>query len=96
MANLVDLHGRQMGDWTVVGRAPRPVTVDPRKTNAYWQCRCVCGREKAVDGWNLRYGRSVRCSSCAQKKVVQSRKLNSVPQDHATRDRKSVTACSGY
>lgn len=37
---------------TVIARADRPRTV--RTTEAYWLCRCICGRELVVCGSSLR------------------------------------------
>jgi hypothetical protein len=53
-----DLTGRTFGDWTVAAMAPRLVG------RTAWLCRCVCGRERAVNASNLVRGRSVSCGLC--------------------------------
>jgi hypothetical protein len=61
--NLIDMTGRQCGDWTVLSRALRED--DGYGTN-YWLCRCVCGTERSVSGATLRSGKSRGCG-CKQR-----------------------------
>lgn len=58
---VLDLRGRVVGSWVVVGLLPR----DPGKNQRLWLCRCSgCDRLKAVQGNNLRSGMSAGCASC--------------------------------
>lgn len=50
-----DLTGQTLGHWTVLGFAER------RGTTSRWNCRCVCGIERAVVGRYLATGRSTSC-----------------------------------
>lgn len=56
-----DLTGQVIGKWTVLREA------EPGKANrTRWLCRCVCGKERVVDDYNLRGGLSTSCG-CAKK-----------------------------
>lgn len=48
---LIDLTGKQFGDWTVLEYAD----------NKKWLCRCSCGVERIVAGQDLRNGKSTGC-----------------------------------
>lgn len=50
-----DLSGTKIGYWDVLF----PAFV--KKGNIYYRCRCICGREKNVWGFNLQHGRSASC-----------------------------------
>jgi hypothetical protein len=52
-----DMTGLVVGKYTVLHR------VDNRRTQAYWLCRCECGRECEVRGTDLRT-RSSGCDEC--------------------------------
>jgi len=45
----------QFGSWTVIDEGPL------KGRNRYYLCRCVCGKEKLVQGGSLRNGRSKSC-----------------------------------
>ncbi len=53
--NYIDMTGKVIGHWTVLNQAK----ISGRAM--YWNCRCVCGKEKAVRGQCLRSGRSLSC-----------------------------------
>lgn len=50
MGKRIDLTGKRFGRWTVVSES------DLRDCNGniMWNCKCDCGREKAVSGNSLR------------------------------------------
>lgn len=48
--------GEVFGRWTVLARA-----ANNPKNKSYYLCRCECGTEKPVDGYNLRKGLSPSC-----------------------------------
>ncbi len=55
-----DLSGKTFNNWTVLSKgSPYP---NGRQTR--WRCRCVCGKERLVDGYSLRKGRSSSCGCC--------------------------------
>jgi hypothetical protein len=60
--------GTAYGDWVVTGRSD--------KTNpsgqVFWECRCVCGRERDVSGYSLRSGKSRGCGCTAAKQFGAS------------------------
>lgn len=67
-----DLTGKVFEKWTVLRRVPRPerlITEGP-----YYLCRCACGNQRVLLGWNLRTGRTSQCSSCAARKRMASTK----------------------
>lgn len=61
---MVDLSNREFNDWTVI-RFDKKV-----KTNAYWLCKCKCGKVKSVFQGNLSNGRSKRCPECGSKEKI--------------------------
>ena len=56
----VDLTGAQFGYWTVLRRSIRRFSV-----GLGWDCRCICGVERAKTASKLRSGRSKSCG-CRQ------------------------------
>lgn len=53
--------GAVWGEWTVLGLSHS----HPVSGNRYWNARCSCGYEKAVEGSRLRKGKTTRCQRCA-------------------------------
>jgi hypothetical protein len=49
---LKDLTGKTYGHWTVISKEPR---------KSYWNCKCVCGKERPVFGPDLTRDRSTSC-----------------------------------
>ena len=65
--NLVaEAPGNVYGGWTVLSFSHMG-----KHGQAYWLCRCACGKERPVIGTSLREGRSLSCSpgfpSCVEK-----------------------------
>ena len=56
--------GQVFGHWQVIRRA------ETDKPSDYYLCRCVCGKEKTVEGGSLRKGNSSSCG-CQAKKAVR-------------------------
>lgn len=56
-----DLTGQVFGRWTVLRRATAEDRGRPKDAVRHYLCRCACGREKIVDGYNLRKGLSTSC-----------------------------------
>lgn len=65
--NVKDMRGLRFGHWTVLDLPPRGLKPSQRVT-AFWLCRCVCGNEKYVQGYALRYGTSTKCKTCSKRK----------------------------
>jgi hypothetical protein len=62
-----DLTGQTFNSWHVIEFSHKG------KTNkSHWRCRCSCGAEKIVDGYNLTSGRSKSCRPCSAKVVAQN------------------------
>ena len=62
------LPGTVYGSWTVLSFSH----VQPNKAKqAYWNVRCVCGKEKAVSGTSLRLGVSTQCKSCSSRESAK-------------------------
>ena len=68
MARVIDMTGKQFGEWTVLKRAG-----SDKRGQALWECQCSCGTIKLVVGSTLRNGTS---KSCGCKKVENSRENN--------------------
>ena len=59
--NFTSLTGQTFGKWTVLHLN------EQRKKSGriYWWCRCICGRESAIQTADLKSGKSVQCRWCA-------------------------------
>lgn len=68
--------GTVFGKWTVLSKAPREGKNGGRRYN----CRCICGLEKAVWSYHLRAGHSSSCLSCASAKRPSSNKEARAPR----------------
>ena len=64
---LVNLSGQTFGRWTVLDRDG-----SGSHREAYWVCRCACGKEKAVQGKSLRRGDSESCG-CLRRELTLKR-----------------------
>lgn len=62
-----DLTGRRFNYLTVLGFAGRD-----RESKARWHCRCDCGAETIVDGWNLKSGHVKSCG-CLSRDAIGDR-----------------------
>ena len=51
-----NLVGQRFGRWTVIGFAHKD-----KHRNTYWLCRCECGKEKIVNGGNLKRDTTKSC-----------------------------------
>lgn len=60
MAKKLELVGKRFGNLTVISRAEN----NP-KGNTQWNCKCDCGGEKVVLGYDLTHGRTTTCG-CKQ------------------------------
>lgn len=78
-----DLTGDVVGQWTVLGRAPRPAWVVPATRAVYYLCRCTCGTLRAVQGRYLRSGRSARCVNCRNQINCRTGRRRSRPKEPA-------------
>ena len=56
MGKFIDLTGQQFGMLTVLGRA-----ADSKDGKVQWVCRCDCGNEIVVRGYNLHSGNTQSC-----------------------------------
>ena len=61
--NKINMINKKFGKWTVVSEAPK------RKNIIYWNCVCDCGTKKAVNGQNLRDGKTQSCG-CERDKAA--------------------------
>ncbi len=64
-----DLTGKIFGYWTVVRRAG-----SSKEGRKMWLCRCKCGTERAVRGYNLRNGTSKSCG-CLSAEMTRERSV---------------------
>lgn len=56
--------GTQFGLWTVTGDPMKP----DRSRELRYPVRCMCGKTSTVTGSSLRFGNSLGCRSCRNKK----------------------------
>lgn len=79
MQKVIDMTGRRLGMLTVIERTEGPST-----RNAYWRCRCDCGKEIVVTGSALRRRRHNSCG-CFRR---ENMKLQYIKNDPDWKDRK--------
>ena len=58
-----DIIGQKFGDLVVIGHSDRTNA----KQQAFWLCRCGCGRTIEVRGDNLRCGITKECTVCGRR-----------------------------
>lgn len=63
---LIDLEGNIYGRLLVIDMSDRTETGDHKKT--YWECKCYCGKEVVVEGYNLTSGWTRSCGCLRLKK----------------------------
>lgn len=70
----VDITGQTFGKWTVLKRDPN--------NHKKWICKCECGTEKSVYGYNLRIGQTQSCGcinySIGEKHIENILKKNNI------------------
>lgn len=71
LGKLIIKAGTRFSDWLVIE--------DVFYGDAYAMCRCVCGREKLVNAYVLRNGKSKSCG-CKRKKVIIKKKYQRYPK----------------
>lgn len=80
---LINLLGQRFNRFTVVG--------GPIKKNRriYWRCRCRCGNERIVIGYNLTSGHSKSCGCYHSEVKSQDLKKLNTKHNHSNRDNTS-------
>ena len=63
MPKFIDLTGKKFGSLTVTGRASR------KGRDAFWSCKCDCGREVEVTSSNLKTGNTKSCG-CLKRALL--------------------------
>lgn len=66
MSTRKDLTGLKFADWTVLSYSHNEGKI------AFYNCKCSCGVEQVVRGYNLKAGRSKSCVKCGQKRTKDS------------------------
>lgn len=61
-----DLTGLVFGRWTVLGEAGKD-----SRNHKKWLCRCECGVERAVLGYDLKKGKSQSCGCLSVQKTIE-------------------------
>lgn len=59
MLKTRNLKGRKFGNLVVLQKHKQS-----RNGGASWICKCVCGRETIVNGYDLVSGKKTTCSAC--------------------------------
>lgn len=66
----IDISNQKFGNWTVISKSERTLP----SGGLYWNCICVCGKEKEVYSRHLRTGRSKGCG-CNRAEITRHRNL---------------------
>lgn len=83
MAKLIDMTGKTYGNLFVLYRIPK---ITQKSTQAFWQIRCICGKEFPSVGWTVRSGHTKSCG-CLQRKSIQERNAkNTLPKGEAAKN----------
>ena len=64
-ARFIDLTGQIFGRLTAISRAP-----NDKNKNTMWNCKCICGSECIVNGYDLKIGHTQSCG-CLQMEIRQ-------------------------
>jgi hypothetical protein len=82
MRTLIDLNGQKFGKWTVLSINRTD------KGKVTWKCRCECGQEKNVLGYNLVSKKSISCRKCVVRPKGSSspnfKGYGDIPMDYWT------------
>ena len=68
MAEFIDMIGKRFGSLTVVEQTEDQISESGRHRKM-WICECDCGNRKAVNGDNLRGGKTLSCG-CLQRQIA--------------------------
>lgn len=60
--------GQRFNSWTALEKT------ETKHRQAYWICKCVCGRTAKVCKSSLTHGRSKQCQQCALKNLIAARR----------------------
>ena len=66
MGRKIDLTGRKFGHLTVIKEAGKS-----NLGSIMWLCKCDCGKEKVINGNNLRQGKSQSCGCSSRGNLIQ-------------------------
>ena len=66
MGKLIDLTNQKFGLWTVLYKVPK------NQSGSNWMCRCECGKEKIINGYNLRKGKTTNCGCIRGKQLSKN------------------------
>lgn len=69
----IDLTGQRFGRLVVVGRANPPVN---KRGCAIWHCRCDCGCETDVSGYELRRGHTGSCGCLQRERAADTHRTH--------------------
>lgn len=71
-----NISGKKYGAWLVIRLSHRD-----KGGNAYWLCKCECGKEKAVYLYSLTSGKSTNCGCLAVQKRIKGVKKHGRSSD---------------
>lgn len=64
-----DLTKKRFGKLTVVGIS-EDVSTTSKRGGRFWKCLCDCGKQKVIDGSNLKYGISTSCGCTSSRNLI--------------------------
>lgn len=85
MPKMIDMTGKQAGNWTVLRKDDAV-----RAAGAYWICRCSCGTVRPVLGTLLRNGGSGSCGCARREKAQQNMRVWVSGAENARRAKRGI------
>lgn len=70
-----DLKGKVFGKLLVVEQADK-ICLENNNTIYTWRCKCECGNETIVRGWNLISGHTQSCGHCSFELIDNTRRID--------------------
>lgn len=94
MANqALDIAGQRFGSLLVIRRAEKPAGI--KHTEAYWLCRCDCGKEITLPGSSVRnYKGGCTCDKARHRTSVEAREARKRKADERKAAIMAKTGCT--
>ena len=80
MTKMIDLTGKTFGRLTVLKEGDKPKTTNRKEK--FWLCKCICGNQAVVAGYQLRSGITKSCGCYSREQTGLRAKGNSYKKTH--------------
>lgn len=89
--NFVDMTGRKIGEWVVLG-IDETRSKEKKGEVTFWFCKCVCGKIKSYSGKWLRNNMTKGNCGCINRKIKKEKKkvINNEPEFQQQRRIRSI------